>query len=570
MTTRSSSRQAAKAQTKTSARFLWRAAYRTGPRRFLLALGLPIISALLALPQLWLMAFLLTVILTPSLRATSPFIALGLIAALMLLRLLLDYLAARLSAQAAAAARVVLRNRIYSHLLHEGPAFTQQREVGALTTSLIERIEAIDGYISRYLPQRAVLAVVPLGFLICFACFDWMIAAFLALTLLVLPVFFAIFGIAAHRANVRQFGTLERMSGLFLDRLRQLTLLRIMGAVEREAATLRQAADEFRLRTMLVLRLAFLSSAALDFVIAFGIVIVALRVGLHLKSVPPGLSLHEGIFLLLATVEFFGPIRAIVASYHDRATALAAAHPLIELIEAPQTHLVGRRPLPEAARQLPLEFRAISYAYPGRGGNVLSAFNLRIEAGEFIAIAGPSGAGKSTLLALLLGFIRADEGALLLGDELLDALESEARASLFSWVGQRTHVFYGTLYENIRLGVAGATEEQVYAAAVKAGLGDVLHNLPEGLHTLIGERGFGLSGGQAQRVALARAFLRNTPFLLLDEPTTGLDLETATALMETICELALDRSVILVSHDPLALRYAARTITLEGGVYAAA
>lgn len=570
MSQRATDLLAAKAAPRDSARFIRHLAHCTGRGRLLAALILPVIAGLLGLPVLWLTAFLIAVILQPTPQIIGPYVALGLILGLTCLRLALDYAGGLAATHSAAATRVALRHRLYNRLLHEGPAFTTHSETGALTTTLVERVEALDGYISRFMPQRMVAFCVPPVFLLCFAGFDWVIALELAGLVLCLPVFFALFGFAAHRASLKQFTALERMSGLFLDRLRQLPLLRIMGAVEREAVTMEAAANEFRSRTMKVLRLAFLSTAGLDLVVALGVVLVALRVGHTLGSGSPKIDLHTGLFLLLATPEFFAPFRALSASYHDRASALAAVEPLQQLLEKPQTHLLGRRPLPEDVRQLSLEFCAVDFTYPGRHRKVLSRFNLRIAAGEFVAITGPSGAGKSTILALLMGFICPDDGSIALGQEQLDALDSEARARLFSWVGQRTHIFYGTLYDNIRLGVDAADEGRIYAAACKAGLGPLLETLPEGLHTLIGERGFGLSGGEAQRVALARAFLRDTPFLLLDEPTTGLDRDTATALLETIRTLATGCSVILVSHDPLALGAAHRIITLEGAAYVAA
>ena len=564
MSQRTTDLLAARAAPRNSARFIRHLAHCTGRGRLLAALILPVIAALLGLPVLWLTAFLIAVILQPTPQVIGPYAALGLILGLTCLRLALDYVGGLAATHSAAATRVALRHQLYNRLLHEGPAFTTHTETGALTTTLVERVEALDGYISRFLPQRMVAFCVPPVFLLCFAWFDWVIALELAVLVLCLPVFFVLFGFAAHRASLKQFTALERMSGLFLDRLRQLPLLRIMGAVEREAVTMEAAADEFRSRTMKVLRLAFLSTAAL------GVVLVALRVGHTLGSHSPEIDLHTGLFLLLATPEFFAPFRALSASYHDRASALAAVEPLQQLLEKPQTHLLGRRPLPEDVRQLPLEFCAVDFSYPGRRRKVLSRFNLRVAAGEFVAITGPSGAGKSTILALLMGFICPDDGSIALGQEQLDALDSEARARLFSWVGQRTHIFYGTLYDNIRLGVDTADEGRIYAAACKAGLGPLLETLPEGLHTLIGERGFGLSGGEAQRVALARAFLRSAPFLLLDEPTTGLDHDTAAALLETIRLLAADCTVLLVSHDPLALGAAHRIVTLEGAAYVAA
>ncbi len=545
------------AVSRSHARFLWRQAWQAGRGRLLVAMGAAAVAGLCAVPQAWLLAGLLENVL-----ARTP-LTLGMllpVLALMLVRSACLYMGESRAAAVSAGVRVYLRHKLFGNLLELGPVALAHHTTGELAMTLVERIEGLDGYVARYIPQfGTVLVTLPCVLLAVVWISPWVAGILLGAGLLA-PLLMAVVGILAQRASRRQYDQLGRLSHAFHDRLRHLELLRVFGAVARETAHLQEVADTFRQRTMRVLRLAFLSSTSLELLGSFAVAGAAI----HLMHTD--LPRHQALFVLLLVPDFFAPLRALLAGYHDRAAALAAVEGIQPLLEAP-----AMTPAPSFIRTLPepvvppsVDVQNVTVTYPERTLPAVQNLSLHVSPGEFLALAGPSGSGKSTVLSLLLGFLRPGAGQVAVGTHPLDALDPAQRARLFAWVGQRSRLFHGTLCENIRFGQRAATPAQVQQAAELAGLGELVAQLPEGLDTLVGEYGFGLSGGQAQRVALARAFLRQAPILLLDEPTAGLDRETAQALMETVRTLAQQRTVIMASHDPIALAAAERVVTLTG------
>lgn len=539
---------------KGGALFLWRQAMRSGRERLLIALACNIAAGIAGLVFALAIARAASLLMSGSPPAHNLLIG---AACALALRALLSYGSEQLCQQIAAETRVALRHRLFDRLLENGPILARREQTGDIAATLMEKVEACDGYIARYLPQLAMALVLPPLIIVLVDHFSPFSALILLACGLLLPVFLAFSGVAAGKASRKQLQALARLGSLFYDRLKHMTTLRVFGAAGREGRNLQQSADDFRTRTMNVLRLAFLSASALDLFFMLALMVVAL----HLNSA--GLPLGDQMFVVLLVNEFFAPLRALSASYHDRAAALAAVHDINTLLEQRHPATGGNRPAPSPLRQPSIELRGISFTYPGRSAPALDNVTLRAEGSEFLAISGASGAGKSTLLHLLLGFITPQEGLIFLAGQPLHLINPTERTAAFALVGQRSHIFHGTLADNIRLGRPEAQITEIMKAAEAAQLGDFIRSLPQGLETIVGERGFGLSGGQAQRVALARAFLRDAPVLLLDEPTAGLDQATATLLMLTIRKLAEGRTVLMVSHDPIALNAAERVVKLE-------
>ncbi len=540
-----------------SALFLWRQAMRAGRRQMFVALGSAIAASLCGVALMVTIAHLLALGYQQpvSTEQLMPLLLVALIA--LMLRALFSYISDTRSHRNAAQARVALRHILYNQLLEHGPILGRLQSVGDITTILLERVDACDGYIARFLPQLAVAVTVPPVVLVLVGMQDLLAAGVLLLCGLLLPVFLALSGLAAGKASRNQFTALSRLATLFHDRVKHLATLRVFGAAERETNKLEVAAQSFRHGTMRVLRVAFLSASALDIFFMLALATIAV----HVFGQPMGLT-HQ-LTVLLLVVEFFAPLRALSASYHDRASALAAVADIQATLEPRRHPVEGSRPAPSPLRQPSLELRNITYTYPGRTKPALDNYTVRVEGSEFLAISGPSGAGKSTLINLLLGFIEPDKGMMFIATQPLHLINHAERTAAFSLVGQRNYLFHGTLADNIRLGRPEASEVEIMKAAELAQLGPFIRSRPEGLNTLIGDRGFGLSGGQAQRVAIARAFLRDAPVLLLDEPTAGLDHATAALLMLTIRKLVDGRTTLMVSHDPIALKAAERVVKLE-------
>jgi len=529
-----------------------RLALRCARRALLVGLSTHLLAGLIGLLQ----ALTLAEVLLRVSEGTDFTRPLLLLAALLLLRPLLSVVAEWNQAKVSAATRADLRHNLYRALMAQGPVRLSATTSGTMASIFVERVEACDGFLTRYLPAITGVTILPAASLLLMIWLCPPAALILLAVLVCMPLLLAIFGVLAKTASERQFVALTRMGSLFADRLRHLTLLRILGAAVREQDHLAASASAFRRRTLAVLRVAFLSAGVLDVLTAAAIIAQVVLL-LHVQA-PLSLALP----VLLLTLEFFVPLRAFTAGYHDRASASAALTDIAPLLTPLAEPAAGRRQLPEPLRHPSLDILKVSYTYPGRTAPALREFSLHVDGTEFLALTGPSGSGKSTLLQLLLGFIRPDSGAIAVAQQPLDQIDPQQRARLFSYIGQRTRLFAGSLAENIRLGRPTATDEEVRAAAHAARLDDVLEQLPDGLETIVGERGYGLSGGQAQRVALARAFLRNAPILLLDEPTAGLDRETAYELLLAIRALARERTVLMVSHDEEALKMAQRIMRM--------
>jgi ATP-binding cassette subfamily C protein CydD len=472
---------------------------------------------------------------------------------------------------AGARVREDLRNAVQAKLARLGPAFLADRSSGAVAATAVEQVEAVEGFFARYLPQMVLAGLVPLAILMVVFPVNWVVGTLFLLTAPLVPMFMAIVGMGAAAASRRQFRVLERMSGHFLDRLQGLTTLKLFNMARAELDEIRAVSDDFRRRTMSVLKLAFLSSAVLEFFSSVAIAMVAIYVGLSLLGQfsfgtgPDGLSLYVGLFVLLLAPDFFLPLRRMAQSYHDRAAAVAAAQGLMEILDAPEPEApAAPTPLPRRDRA-DLVFDRVSIAFDGGRRGALDDLSFTLEPGERVALAGPSGSGKSTAIRLALGFHRPDAGRIRLnGVDLAEADLADWRRAI-AWIGQSPHLFHGTLADNIRLGRRDADPTAVARAAALARVADFADELPAGLDTPVGERGYGLSGGQAQRVALARAFLKDAPLLLLDEPTANLDGENEALILDAIGRLAEGRTVLLATHSRAGITGMDRVLTQEAG-----
>jgi ATP-binding cassette subfamily C protein CydD len=364
---------------------------------------------------------------------------------------------------------------------------------------------------------------------------------------------------------------MTRLQTRFVDRMRGIGTIVLAGRAESEAEALRLAADDLRRRTMRVLRVAFLSSAALDCAAAVALVAIAIEQGRSLLAPEDAPGIARALFLLLLVPEFFAPLRAFALAYQDRMSGLAAAEAVVVLppatqdgadrgIEPPAT-----APQTVAAHGISIAFEDVHLSWDKARGKALDGVTFRLPAGGTLIMAGPSGAGKSTVIEILLGFVRPDSGKVLLNGIEISSIVPQALARLTAWIGQRPVLFATSIRENIRFARPEASAEELDEAIRLAHVESFVADLPDGLDTLIGEGGHGLSGGQAQRVAIARAFLKNAPLLLLDEPTAHLDPATEAEVLDSLNRLALGRTVIMVSHSAQAHLLSGRRLNIVAG-----
>jgi len=456
-----------------------------------------------------------------------------------------------------------LRDRLLARIEALGPVHLAADYSADLTQRVLEQVDALDGYFARYHPQRIVALGVPLAIAGVAFSLDWIVGLLLVLAAPLIPLFMALVGMGAEQLNRRQFETVNRLAGHFLDRVRGLSTLRLFGRAADTVAEVGAMADSYRERAMHTLRVAFLSSAVLEFFASVAIASIAVYIGFGLLGYvefgnAAELTLFSGLFLLLLAPDFFQPLRTLAQHYHDRAAALGAADGLRDILErlGPQAP-----PAPQAVTlgAVAVDLAGIGFAYPDRSP-ILTNASLHIAAGERVALVGPSGCGKSTVLQLIAGFSEPDAGTIRVDGSPVGGLAPVA------WVGQRPFLVSGTIASNIALAHPDATPEAVRCAAERAGVTDFADGLPDGLDTALGESGAGLSGGQGQRVAVARAFLAEAPLLLLDEPTASLDSVSEAAVLAALARLADEgRTLVIATHHPSARGMVDRVIEIADG-----
>lgn len=480
----------------------------------------------------------------------------GLIA-VVLLRSLFQALQESCSAQASLRIRQYARQVLLDRMAALGPVWLTRQQSGALATQSVEHIEALDGYFSRFHPQLRIVVALPLLILCVVGWFDYLVAFFLLLSAPLIPLFMALVGIGAERLNRDQFMAVSRLSAHFIDRVRGMTTLQLFGHTKAAQQDVWYATDHYRRLSMRTLRLAFLSSAVLEFFASVAIAVVAMYVGFGLLGYidygpSPSLTLFSGLAVLLLAPEFFQPLRTLSQHYHDRAAALGAAESLVAILNE-HSVVASTSALPRSAQAL-IELDHVGINYAGRAV-VLSDVNVSINAGDVVAITGESGSGKSSLLALMAGFMVPNHGECRID-----------RTAPIAWLDQAPSILQGTLADNLRLAAPAADADTLTWALQRAGLAELLSGLPDGLETMIGERGVGLSGGQAQRLALARVYLSKARLVILDEPTANLDAATERVVIQALLEWAKEgRTLVMATHHPAVVVAANRHFQCRSG-----
>ncbi|WP_327263338.1 thiol reductant ABC exporter subunit CydD [Streptomyces sp. NBC_01232] len=485
-----------------------------------------------------------------------------LLAAVALGRGLIAWLTELAAHRAGAAVKSELRGRLLDRAAELGPGWLTGQRTGSLVSLATRGVDALDDYFSRYLPQLGLAVVVPVAVLARIVTEDWVSAAIIVVTLPLIPVFMILIGMATQSRMDRQWRLLSRLSGHFLDVVAGLPTLKVFGRAKAQAESIRKITDDYRRATMRTLRIAFLSSFALELLATLSVALVAVTIGMRL--VHGELDLYTGLVILILAPEAYLPLRQVGAQYHAAAEGLAAAEEIFEVLETPATRPAGTAELPVGA-PLRIEIEGIAVRYEGRGEESPRPVSLTVGPGECVALTGPSGAGKSTLLQVLLGFVTPTAGRVRVAGVDLAELSPEHWREQIAWVPQRPHLFAGTIAENVRLARRGASDTQVTEALKDAGAWEFVTALPHGVQTPLGEGGVGLSAGQRQRLALARAFLADRPVLLLDEPTAALDGGTEAGIVDAVRRLSAGRTVLLVVHRPALLAVADRVAVIEAG-----
>ncbi|MEM8513320.1 ATP-binding cassette subfamily C protein CydD [Massilia sp. MP_M2] len=426
---------------------------------------------------------------------------------------------------------------------------------GQAASIVAEQAEAVLPWLLRYGPARLRVLLAPpvIALVVCY--FSWLAALILVLAAPLIPLFMAVIGWRAKAASEAQLQLIGGMSGFLLDRLRGLSTLRALGAVDATGNRVRASGEAVRASTMRVLRIAFLSSTALELFSALGVALVAVYVGFHLLGeIGPGswgsqLTLTEGLFVLLLAPAFFEPLRELAAVWHDKAAGVAALEALDQLQSAGLPlpgALQGQDDALRIGRAPSVDIEGLRFAHPGEAP-LFDQQDLYVRVGEHVALVGPSGSGKTTLLSIIAGLSPSDGGTVRIGGVPLDAGSAAGLRARMVWIGQKPHVFAGSVRANVALDRDGVTVDAVSRAVGRAGLGHIEHASPG---ESLGEGGLGLSGGELVRLALARAMCSpQAGLLLVDEPTAHLDRDTAAGVIEALLHLAQGRTMIVSTHD---------------------
>jgi len=534
---------------------------RTARFPLILAGAAPLVGGALLVVQAWLLANVLDSAIVGQVPRHERLGGILGIAALMLLRACIAWAGERAGADASERIKRHVRQSLFQRLVRSGPYWSRGKASGELASAVVDQVEALDGFFAKYLPAMAAAAMLPVAFSVVLLPMDVVAGLVLLITAPLIPLFMALVGWGAQGASRRHLRAFARLSGFFADRLRGLSTLKLYGRAQAEAQSVVAASDALRQRTMSVLRIAFLSSAVLEFFAALGVAGVAVYIGLtylgFLDVRWSPLTLQAGLFCLLMAPEVYAPLRQFAAHYHDRQTALAAVTQIAVLFdglpqdagdEAAKAAAPTAAPV-HASQGAGLVMTGLRVEAPGRGHAVLSDAAFTLAPGEHVALMGPSGAGKTTLIEAI-ARLRPAGGDIRIDGLPLAQWEEGALRQRVALIGQRPQLLAGSIADNIRLGRPGATDLQVQDAARRACVLEFAQDLPQGLDTPLGSRGHGLSGGQAQRVALARLFLRDPGLILLDEPTAHLDEATQARVLDEILEFAAGRTLLLATHAP--------------------
>ncbi|MCS6870265.1 MAG: thiol reductant ABC exporter subunit CydD [Anaerolineae bacterium] len=453
-----------------------------------------------------------------------------------------------------------LRMRLTEHLLRLGPSYTQNERSGELANTLSQAPEDIAIIFSQYLPALFLAAIVPLIVLLFVFPIDLLSGVVMLVTAPLIPFFMILIGGIAGQLARRQYAALSLMSAHFLDVLQGLTTLKLFNREGAQTETIRAVTDRFRRTTLSVVRIAFLSALALEFLATISIAVIAVEIGVRLLY--GFITFERALFILIIAPEFYMPLRTLGARFHAGTNGAAAAKRVFAILDAKPIVRTASLEQPSVPNYT-IRFEDVSYAYGERAA--LHSVSFEIPHGKQTALIGHSGAGKSTVAALILGFLTPSTGRITVGGVPLEALPLTWWRDQVAWLPQKPYLFNGSVLENIRHAKPEATEAEIYAAAQAAAVHDFILSLPEGYQTQIGERGARLSGGQAQRIAIARAFLKNAPVIVLDEATANLDAETEqqiTAALKRLCE---GRTALIIAHRLSTVAQADQVVVLSGG-----
>jgi len=483
-----------------------------------------------------------------------------------ILRALLNWYSHSEANRGTLAIKKSLQQRLTEKIARLGPLHARSQQSGALTVTMVKGIESLDAYFSQYIPQVFFSLLIPVLILTALFPSDTTSGFILLGSAPLIPVFMIVIGKSAKAMTEKQWLTMTRMSGFFLDMLQGLSTLKLFGRSRQQRLSIEESSEAFRHATMKVLKIAFLSSLALELTGTIGIAAVAISIGSRMMT--GAIPFQKALFVLLLAPDFYLPLRLLGTRFHAGMEGISAANSIFAILDRPENECPaqGRLDITEkTAERSTLWFDRVTFRYSGSTVPALDAVSCRIPPGRTTAVVGPSGAGKSTFFNLLLRFADPGEGQILLDSTPLNSYTLDTWHAKIAWVSQQPYLFNASLKENLLLARQGASMRDLQEAVGKAGLAAFISSLPSGLDTMIGEQGTRLSGGEAQRLSLARAFLKDAPILVLDEPTSHTDPVLEVVLRSTMERLMSDRTTIIIAHRLETVQKADQILVFDRG-----
>ncbi|EKO3964569.1 cysteine/glutathione ABC transporter permease/ATP-binding protein CydD [Vibrio fluvialis] len=463
--------------------------------------------------------------------------------------------------------RIYIRQLIFDKLRALGPAYIKGKPAGAWATLTLEQVENMHDFFARYLPQMSLSVLIPFVILIVVFPVNWAAGLIFLITAPLVPLFMALVGIKAADAGRKNFKALQRLSGHFYDRLQSMTTIRLFDRTSAETEQMKGASEVFRKRTMDVLRIAFLSSAVLEFFTSISIAITAVYFGfsfigeLNFGGYGASVTLFAGIFVLVLAPEFYQPLRDLGTFYHAKQQAVGAAESIVEFLNIDVSQVQsGSQTLPEM-QGVEIVARDLEVFSP-EGKRLVGPLTFTLNSQQTTALVGPSGAGKTSLINAILGFMPYRGSLSINGIELSELDHAHWRKQI-SWVGQNPLLVHGTIRDNVTLGKSNIADTQVQAVLDSSFAAEFVSK--HGLDYPISDRSGGLSVGQAQRLALARAMLQNGQFWLLDEPTASLDARSEQLVMQGLNQQITHKTALLVTHQLLPLKSVNQILVMQDG-----
>lgn len=472
--------------------------------------------------------------------------SLYLLLATIIARALLIWVRERLAQQKAVRIKSALRLKLFGHLLELGPSYTRSEKTGGLVAVVMDGVEKLDDYYTRYIPAVIHLVILPPTIILFALYIDWLSGLIMLFTGPLIVFFMWLIGTWAKNLTQKLWQELSSMSSYFLDALQGLKTLKIFSANRKESESVANISNSYRNVTMKVLRVAFLSGMVLELAASISIALVAVQVGIRLIE---GMMLYQlGLFVLLLTPEFYLPFRALGQHYHSGMEGAAAAERIFEITDSSQFKSEPESTVNFDNQIITLNFTDINFAYPKSEQPALQNIACRLEPGTLTAAVGKTGSGKSTFAYLLMGYLQASSGQIMVNGIPLEQLDPEEWKRLIAYVPQQPHFFNMSVLENLLLAKPDASQDQVFEAAKNAGAHGFINQLPQGYYTLLTENASRLSGGERQRLAIARAFLKDAPVLILDEPTSNLDPESEEHIAEATERIIKNRTTLIIAH----------------------